>query len=142
MSDVASLDESTNPPVRVEEAALGDAVMLQSAHLDGTRYSTGDTIDLLLIWRALQPLAKDYKVFVHVADESGSPVAQWDGLPGMNTARTSAWPVDESFRDHVFVRIPEDAPEGEYTLLAGMYDADTDHRLGGASVSIAKVTID
>jgi len=97
------------------------------------------------VWEPLQPLSQDYKVFVHMAgprsEGSRQPMAQWDGLPGLNTQRTSRWPVGEPFRDHVMLEIPADAPTGEYTLLAGMYDGATGARLGDAAVEIATVEL-
>ena len=141
LHDVASLEPWPDPTLRVAEAALGDSMTLQSAHLDRTRVAPGDALPLLLVWRPEQPLPQDYKLFVHVAGADGRPVAQWDGLPGLNTARTSQWPAGEPFRDHVFVRIPDDAPPGEYTLLAGLYDGETGARLGDAAIPIATVEI-
>ena len=120
---LAALQPWPDPPARVQDAALGDTVTLQSAHLASrTRYAPGDTIPLLLVWRADAPLPLDYARFVHVADADGQPIAQADGLPGFGTSRTSQWPAGEPFRDHVFVPIPDDAPPGEYTLLTGLYD--------------------
>jgi 4-amino-4-deoxy-L-arabinose transferase-like glycosyltransferase len=141
LRDVAALELEPDPPVRVEEVALGDTVTLQSAHLAKTTYRPGDTIPLLLVWRAEQELPIDYKLFVHVAGEDGRPVAQWDGFPGLNSARTSRWLPGEPFRDHAFVTIPDDAPVGEYTLLAGLYDGESGARLGDAAVPIATIHI-
>ena len=141
LRDVAALEIEPDPPVRVEEVALGDMMTLQSAHLAKTNYRPGDTIPLLLVWRAEQELPIDYKLFVHVAGEDGRPVAQWDGFPGLNTARTSLWLPDETFRDHVFVSIPEDVPVGDYTLLAGLYDGESGARLGEAAIPIAAIHI-
>jgi len=140
-ADVASLEPQPDPPARVQDATLDESLRLRSAHLPQTRYAAGDTLHLLLVWEPLQPLSQDYKVFVHVAGPDGRPVAQWDGLPGLNTARTSQWPVGEPFRDHVLLTLPADAPAGEYALLAGMYDGETGARLGDASVEIATVKI-
>ena len=140
-ADVASLEPPPDPPARVQDATLGESLRLRSAHLPQTRYAAGDTLHLLLVWEPLQPLSQDYKVFVHVAGPDGRPVAQWDGLPGLNTARTSQWPAGEPFRDHVLLTLPADAPAGEYALLAGMYDGETGARLGDASVEIATVKI-
>ena len=139
--DVAALNAWPDATPRVQEVALGDTMTLQSAHLDRTRFASGNTIPLTLVWRPEQPLPLDYKLFVHVAGADGYPVAQWDGLPGLNTARTSEWQVGELFRDHVFVPIPEDAPPGEYSLLVGLYDGETGTRLGDAAVPIATVEI-
>ncbi len=122
-----------------------DAILADHVRVDGVRIAKesvtqGDTLEVVLSWTPLQPLERDYKVFVHVADALGRPVAQWDGFPGLNTARTSTWPVNQPFLDRVFVRIPEDAPPGEYRLLTGMYDPESGDRIGDA-ISIGAVTV-
>ena len=96
---------------------------------------------LQLVWRPRQALATDYKLFVHVADESGRPVVQWDGYPCLNTSRTSQWPVGEAIRDPVLMRIPEDVQPGTYALLVGLYDGTSGERLGGQAVQVATITI-
>jgi len=64
---------------------------------DGTR--------LWLRWRATQPLATDYTVFVHLvrpALSGGRTVAQDDGAPGMGHYATRLWrPGDEIVDEHV-----------------------------------------
>ena len=112
MRDVATLEAPADPPAVVRDVALGDTVQLESAHLPDNRVEAGGMLELLLVWRALQALDVDYKVFVHVAGPDGAPVAQWDGLPGLNTARTSEWAVGEPFRDHVLLPIPREDAAG------------------------------
>ena len=141
LHDVASLESWPDPPARVQDAPLGESMLLQSAHLAETRYAPGDTLHLLLVWEPTLPLTQDYKLFVHVAGPDGRPVAQWDGLPGLNTAHTSQWPVGQPFRDHVLLTIPQGVAPGEYALLAGMYEGATGARLGDAAISIATLEI-
>jgi hypothetical protein len=76
-----------------------------------------------------------------VADESGQPLTQWDGLPALNTGRTSQWPAEEAFSDHVFLPIPNDMAKGEYRVLVGLYDGSSGERLGGQAIEIATITI-
>ena len=134
--------QPADPPAVVRDVALGDTVQLESAHLAANRLEAGGVLDLLLVWRALQPLDADYKVFVHVAGPDGVPVAQWDGLPGLNTARTSQWTVGEPFRDHVLLPIPAATPPGDYTLLAGLYDPATGLRLGDQAIPLATLRVE
>jgi hypothetical protein len=135
------LKEWPDPTVRVHEVPLGGTMMLESAGLQGTTLSRGDLLHLLLVWRPQQSLPIDYKLFVHIADDSGRPVTQWDGYPCLNTARTSQWPVGKAVRDHVLMRIPGDMPSGTYSLLAGLYDGTTGERLGGQAIQVATITI-
>ena len=96
---------------------LGDQITLVQAGVEPARLAAGDLLHLLTVWRPEQPLDRDYKLFVHIADAEGRPLAQWDGLPGMNTQRSSQWPVGEPFRDHTLVRLPDDMPAGSYQVI-------------------------
>jgi hypothetical protein len=138
---VPTLSAWSDPPAQVREVALDDRMVLESASLERTSLNRGDTLHLQLLWRPQQALATDYKLFVHVADESGRPVVQWDGYPCLNTSRTSQWPVGEAIRDPVLMRIPEDVPPGTYSLLVGLYDETSGERLGGQAVQVATITI-
>jgi hypothetical protein len=93
------------------------------------------------VWRPEQTLVSDYKLFVHLAGKDGRPVAQWDGLPCLNMARTSHWPIGQPVPDHVLMRIPDDMPPGEYIVLIGLYDGNTGERLGGQAVEIATIAV-
>jgi len=138
---VPALDGWPDPTVRLSDEDLGGVVVLESAGLADTTTSRGDLLHLLLVWRPMQSLPTDYKLFVHLADESGQPLAQWDGYPCSNTGRTSRWTAGESVRDHVLLRIPDDVPPGEYSLLAGFYDPATGARLGDRAIHLATMTI-
>jgi hypothetical protein len=128
-------------PTQAGSSSLGEIMMLESASLDDTSLAPGSTLHLVLVWRPLQELDTDYKLFVHVADESGRPKAQWDGMPGLNTARTSQWPVGQTIKDHVLLPIPDDMPQGEYLVLVGLYDGSSGERLGNQAIKVAAITI-
>ncbi len=125
----------------VREVPLGAEMVLESAALEGTELTQDDTLHLVLIWRPQQALDKDYKVFVHLVDGTGQPLAQWDGLPCFNLARTSEWAAGEPVEDHVMMTIPADMPQGKYSLLIGLYDGVTGQRLGGQAVYVAEVSV-
>ena len=135
------LQDWPDPPILAREVPLDETMTLESAGLAGTKLSKGDLLHLLLVWRPQHSLPTDYKLFVHIADESGRPVTQWDGYPCLNTARTSQWPAGEAIRDHVLMRIPDDMPSGEYSLLVGLYDGTTGERLGGQAIQLGALTI-
>ena len=144
-AEVASLTPPVDPPSLVTDVALDPTLTLTSAHVDATTLRPGDVLRLLLVWTPRQPLPLDYKLFVHVAGPrglpDGRPLAQWDGYPGLNTARTSTWAVGEPFRDHVLLPLPDDLPPGDYTLLVGLYDPATGDRLGDRAVTLTTLTV-
>jgi hypothetical protein len=138
---VPVLDAWPGAPPAVQEVMLGDVLTLESASVAPTNLAQGDTLHLILVWRPHQALAGDYKLFVHLADELGQPLAQWDGFPCFNTARTSRWAVGEATTDHVLMALPDDVPAGEYNLLVGLYDPATGGRLGDRAITIAKMGV-
>jgi hypothetical protein len=89
---------------------------------------------LTLLWRALQPVARDYNAFVHLLDANGNRVAQVDWPPGDAISRlpTSQWPVGVTLADTQQLLLPPDLPPGVYTLIAGLYDWQSGERLGDA----------
>ncbi len=135
------LEGRAESPVQAGAITLGETMVLESASLEDTSLAQGSTLHLVLAWRPLQALDTDYKLFVHVAGEDGQPKAQWDGLPALNTARTSQWPVGEAVQDHVLLRIPDDMLPGHYQVLVGLYDGSNGERLGGQAIEIATITI-
>ncbi|HXF63422.1 MAG TPA: hypothetical protein VNK95_17465, partial [Caldilineaceae bacterium] len=140
-SEVAALAPVERRPVLARSERLGDAVSLESASASTTRPARGEMVHLTFVWLPQAPLALDYKLFVHVAGADGRPVAQWDGYPGLNTARTSRWPTGQPFDDHVLLAIPADAPPGDYTLLVGLYDPASGARLGDRAIAVTPFTI-
>jgi hypothetical protein len=83
-----------------------------------------------LFWEALQVPDARYKVFLHLADAGGRPVAQYDGEPGDGMSLTSNWRPDLGvFPDRYGVLVPETLVSGTYQLLVGMYHLDGAPRL-------------
>jgi 4-amino-4-deoxy-L-arabinose transferase-like glycosyltransferase len=86
---------------------------------------------ITLYWQALEPVAVDYTVFVHLLDAEGSPVAQADSQPQSGAYPTSWWSAAEVIEDtHTMPpEIVENLPPGRYTLNVGLYNLDTGERL-------------
>lgn len=107
---------------------LGDApaetavkgLMLRGYDLAGT---SGDVVQLVTWWQVVGPLP-NLRLFTHVWDENGRPLAQADSL----FAPAEVWqPGDWLLQWHTFV-LPADLT-GEYALVVGAYDPITGHRL-------------
>jgi uncharacterized membrane protein len=112
---------------------FGDAIELTGASLPATARA-GEPARLTLLWRALQPVTRDYNAFVHLLDANGNRVAQVDWAPGDAISRlpTSQWPVGVTLADTQQLPLPPDLPPGVYTLIAGLYDWQSGERLGDA----------
>ncbi|MBI2954143.1 MAG: hypothetical protein HYY30_07505 [Chloroflexi bacterium] len=89
----------------------------------------GGTLPVMLFWRANGPVEQDYKVFVHLTDRSGRPLAQSDSQPADASYPTSRWESGYTVRDQYRLQLPSDLPEGEYVLRVGMYVEATGARL-------------
>lgn len=89
----------------------------------------GDTIRLKLYWQALGATDKSYTVFVHLLDAQNQVASQLDTMPLAGSAPTTSWLANEIIADEYPIEIKPDAPDGEYTLEIGMYDASTGARL-------------
>jgi len=108
---------------------LGESIRLVGYRLARDNVNPGDTLLLTLYWRAGGPIDQDYTVFVHLLGPDGRLVAQQDNPPVRSTRPTSGWGVNELIEDPYEIRLPADAPFGEYTLSVGMYDPVTLERL-------------
>lgn len=89
-------------PAHPDFALLG--IDIPRDFLPGTHYP------VLVRLQALNPVAEDYAIFVHLRDASGNVVAQYDGMPGDGLWPTSQWPVGETRTERLVLRIPPDVP--------------------------------
>lgn len=110
--------------------------------------AAGQDLTLSLYWQAEATVGQDYQAFVHLADETGRPLAQKDGPAGGSVYPTSKWVKGEVVLEERVVPVPADMPPGEYQILLGVYDLQTLQRLpvvsgaGGDSVRLGTVTVD
>jgi hypothetical protein len=112
-------------------ARLGDAVELVGYDLPPTSsgYRPGETVQLVLYWRAVIEPARDAKVFVHLYDPNGEIVTQADQRPYHGTRPPYTWAAGEMLDDPYALALPPDLAPGRYTLGLGMYDPVTGARL-------------
>lgn len=68
-------------------------------------------------WRIAAPLPSDTTIFVHLLDESGALIAQYDGL---DAAATTMREGDVILQRHSLA-LPDNLPAGAYTLNLGLY---------------------
>jgi hypothetical protein len=119
-----------NPqPTYLVGAILGEQVELIGYDMIETEAETGRSLYVSLYWRALQPFAEDYTIFVHVRDTSHQTVVNGDHLPYDGRAPTSRWPVGRAVKETIRLPIPSDLPPGEYRVMVGMYSPITLERL-------------
>jgi hypothetical protein len=106
-----------------------DSSLDVSKDLESTSIGAGETVTLTLYWQALEVPGDDFRVFVHLVDETGALVAQDDVSPREGGYPTWAWHSGDLVADPHQVELPDGLPAGRYTWLVGMYHPDTLERL-------------
>ena len=109
-------------------ARVGDHVRLLGARLSGDMVRPGGTLAIELNWVA-DNAPGDLRGFVQLLASDGRLVAQQDGIPGGGYAPSMGWKPGEPVADRRGLVLPADLVLGDYTLIAGLYDAATGQRL-------------
>ena len=89
----------------------------------------GLNLDVSLFWQTDQLLDKDYTVFVHILDETGSLVAGHDSQPANGRFPTTTWRDGMTIQDTHIIDIPGALADGEYQIMVGLYLPETGGRL-------------
>jgi tRNA A-37 threonylcarbamoyl transferase component Bud32 len=132
---------SSGPRV-ILNANLDDKVLLMACDLEDESLEPGETLKLVLYWRALQQIQESYAVFVHVARADGAILVQQDVQPRGGTHPTSSWEAGELVKDPYGLTIPSDASPDIYWLKVGMYSRATLQRLPVVDPGQARVLQD
>ncbi len=121
--------------------SFANQLTLAAIDLDKSSYQQGDTIDLILYWQPQALFNDEYKVFVQLLGADGRIIAQQDQIPANGTRPTTGWIANEIISDSYQLTIPSDAPPGTYTLITGLYNAQTQQRLSLTDQSGNAITI-
>ncbi len=123
--DVCQRELVRRPQTAAEQTALplnvdfGDGQMrLVSTEV---RYAGPGRYALNAYWQALGAERADYTMFVHLLNERGELIAQWDGPVGGLNAHTSQWATGDIRVQEAVLEYPEDLPPGVYQLYIGLY---------------------
>ncbi len=113
----------TVPPVqRPSGVVFGNRITLIGADLSAPRARAGQSVRLMLYWRAEAKLERSLTVFTHLLTADDHWVAQHDGLPVNDTRPTTTWLPSEIIRDVHEWNISPNAPPGTYRIKIGLYD--------------------
>ncbi len=119
---VAAVDSAEPLAVWQEGLTLREAVVPELA-------VAGRPITVDLVWDSEGPTNQPYTLFVHLVDEQGQLVAQWDGMPLNGEWLTTCWVGERPFADQISLLPPADLPPGEYRVQTGFYYWPTGERL-------------
>ncbi|MBI4322069.1 MAG: hypothetical protein HY675_26560 [Chloroflexi bacterium] len=86
-------------------------------------------IDVTVYWQAMAEVQTGYTVFVQALDSGGKLVFQHDGVPGLGISPTTGWVAGEVVADTHPLDIPASLPQGDYTIIVGLYDPVSMRRL-------------
>jgi hypothetical protein len=103
----------------------------------------GATLHVELLWEARKAPSERYKVFVHLLNQAGELVRQYDAEPCNWQCPTRTWKAGQRILDAAEIPIGGLAP-GVYQLSVGLYDPTTLERLpvrGPQGVIMSNATV-
>ncbi len=116
------------PITQATSLNFGDKLLLRGYDLPRQTARPGDLLPVTVYWESLAPMAVRYRGFVHLIGPDGARWGQHDDDPACRLLTTDMRPGQRSSRQF---RLPIDptTPPGEYQLVFGLYDPDTQERL-------------
>jgi hypothetical protein len=134
-TQLALFVRASEPPVAWPAHAAFERGIRLDYTLPATSLQPGDVLSLDLRWQATAPLERAYKVFVHLRQPDGAPIAQSDSEPAGGFEPTSTWQPGRLVIDRRALLVPLGAPPGVYTIYVGVYDPESQFRLSVLSPS-------
>jgi hypothetical protein len=95
----------------------------------------GDVLTVAPYWQAMEEMNTSYTAFVQVLNTEGKLVAQNDSIPAKGKEPTTSWLPGQIVIDDHTVLLPSSLPDGNYTIITGLYDDSTGKRLSLADGS-------
>lgn len=117
------------------DAVFKDTIILEGATVAIRETRVGWVVEGTLFLQTTAPLLTDYTLFVHLLDEDGNLVAQYDGTPQYGWLPTSTWIPNQPVLDTFQLQLPPGTASGIYTLTTGMYTLPDVRRLPVRSLS-------
>ncbi len=104
-------------------AAWEQGVELHGWELDPAVPRAGDNLHLSLTWHALEPVPRDWTVFIHLVERDGSDtiVAQSNSRPQQGQFPTTLWTTGDWLRDMHTITLPATLAPATYTVRVGLY---------------------
>jgi hypothetical protein len=106
--------------------AFGDGLVLLGTDRDRGDLRSGETLALTLYWQAdarLDHVGAPGAVSIWLEGEQGR-VPLWEGHPVHGTYPFADWRAPEFIRDRYALRLPTDAPAGDYALRLALLRSD------------------
>lgn len=111
-----------------DQFIFGDLFALQSWRLTSSvEVKPCQTVTVESWWKTYDIPSDNYSLTLVLADSGGIGVARTDSEPA--NVLTGLWQPNQLYLDVRTVAVPCDASPGEYPLLTGLYDPDTQQQL-------------
>ncbi len=134
--DLVYLREMEVAPLRpglfqtVRPAASTPADTDDGLHLQGYDLEDGPAgRSLRLFWETGEGVAGDWITYLHMTDQQGELVAQFDGPPFAGLLPTSQWKPNSLYIDSRELELPSGLAPGDYLLRIGLYSFESGERL-------------
>ncbi|MCS6801999.1 MAG: DUF2079 domain-containing protein [Chloroflexota bacterium] len=112
------------------EVNFARRIALDGADVTPTTLRAGETVTVTLWWRALIDVPQDVVLFIHLIGPDGERWTQLDKQPTEDWFGTSRWKAGRRFRVPYELTLPTTAPPGDYRIVVGLYDVNSQRRLG------------
>lgn len=119
----------TTVPTHKITVPFGETIRLVGYDLDMNEARPGGALGVTLYWEAEGAAARPYTVFVHLINQNGDLITQKDNWPVNGQWPPTCWQAGEIVVDPYTLALTAAFEPGPYTLLVGLYDADTGVRL-------------
>ena len=113
-------------------AGFADQIELQGYDFIKGDYRSGDNLHLVLYWRALRDIQKEYNLLLQLVDSSDKVINQIIALPGASWYPASRWKRNELVKGQQDIVIPPQTPEGKYLLRIVLFSP------GGENLTVRK----
>jgi hypothetical protein len=130
------------PPEHALEVRMGDQRRFLGYDLRSVEVAPGDRVPIVLYWQSTEIVADDLSIFLHLLNGSGELVWQDDGAAAHGTRPTWSWEAGEVIVDPHTLVLPQDLPEGDYQLVAGLYDWQNGERLPAVTLASERLAND
>lgn len=84
---------------------------------------------LRLFWDAEGAVARNWVTYIHLHDQMGERIAQYDGPPLAGLKPTSEWQKRSLYIDRRQITLPANLPAGDFLFRLGLYHRETGERL-------------
>jgi len=128
-------DEGANAPEQIANAAptiaqlnlpviFENKIQLEGYEVVRAQLKPGDNLIILLYWRALDLIDKDWTVFAHLVDGNNALIAGNDSPPREGKLPTSIWRQNRLIVDWIILPVPPVTGK-DFRVQIGLYDLAT-----------------